>query len=194
LVISSVHSGRNQPLVGRSLAEIADLRGTEPAETLLVLIDEEDNQVAAVMHNRQEQDMRFFLRQSRAMIGSDGRAISPTGPWAATKPHPRFYGTYPRILGRYVREEGVLDLETAIYKMTGFPAQRLGLKDRGHIADGLVADLVLFDPQTVIDRATFEDPHQYPVGIPYVFVAGEAVVRAGQHTQLRPGRVLRRGA
>jgi N-acyl-D-aspartate/D-glutamate deacylase len=193
LVLSSVQSQHNQPLVGRSLSQIADLRASEPAEVLLALIDEEENQVAAVMHNRQEQDMRFFLRQPQAMIGSDGRAISPTGPWAATKPHPRFYGTYPRILGRYVREERVLDLETAVYKMTGFPAQRLGLKDRGCIAEGLIADLVLFDPQTVIDRATFEKPHQYPVGIPYMFVAGKAVVRAGEHTQARPGRVLRRG-
>jgi N-acyl-D-aspartate/D-glutamate deacylase len=125
---------------------------------------------------------------------SDGTAISRDGIWSVTKPHPRCYGTFPRILGRYVRDHQVLSLETAVYKMSGFPAQRLGLRDRGRIAEGLAADLVVFDPESVIDRATFEEPHQYPDGIPYVFVNGEAIVANGGHTGARPGRVLRRGA
>ena len=148
----------------------------------------------AVVHNRVESDIRFFMGHPQAMIGSDGNAISPDGHYKDFKPHPRFYGPYPRILGRYVREQpAVLSLEEAVYKMAGFPAQRMGFKQRGRVEEGLIADLVVFDPDTVIDNATFEEPHQYPTGIPYVFVAGEAVIDGGKHTGARPGRVLRNG-
>ncbi len=194
LVIAYVRSERNRDLVGRSLAALAESRQADPADSLLALIDEEDNYVNAVMHNRIESDVRFFLSHPQAMFGSDGRAISPHGPYANAKPHPRFYGTYPRILGRYVREQQLMSLETAIYKMTAFPAERLRLRERGQLAEGLAADVVIFDPHTVMDRSTFEDPHQYPVGIPHVFVNGEAIVSNGRHTGARPGRVLRRGA
>ena len=195
LVLSNISTDANQDLVGLSIGQVAERRKADPYETLLALIDEEDNRVGIVMHNRTESDIRFFLGHEAAMIGSDGNAISPTGSQSVDQPHPRFYGTFPRVLGRYVREEpSVLSLEVAIRKMTGLPAERLTLKDRGLIAEGLVADIVLFDPDTVIDRATFEAPHQYPVGIPYVFVAGTAVVDGGTHTGARPGRVLRRGA
>ena len=147
------------------------------------------------VHNRDEGDVRYFLSHDLAMIGSDGRAVSPDGPYATALPHPRFYGTYPRILGRYVREEpALLTLESAINKMTGLPAARMGMKERGLVKEGLVADLVIFDPDTVIDNATWEDPHQYPTGIPYVLVNGVAVVDCGKHTGTMPGTVLRRGA
>jgi N-acyl-D-aspartate/D-glutamate deacylase len=195
LVLSEISTDANQGLVGLSVGEVAEQRKADPYDTMLDLMDEEDNRVAIVMHNRTESDIRFFLGHEAAMIGSDGNAISPTGRQSVDQPHPRFYGTYPRVLGRYVREQpSVLSLEAAVRKMTGLPAERLTLKDRGLIAEGLVADLVLFDADTVIDRATFEDPHQYPVGIPYVFVNGTAVVDGGVHTGARPGRVLRRGA
>ncbi|MSP12796.1 MAG: D-aminoacylase [Chloroflexi bacterium] len=192
LVISDVHTARNQHVIGQSLAQIAQERKADAADTLLALIDEEDNYVRAVMHNRVEGDARFFLSHPQTMIGSDGKAISPTGQYATAKPHPRFYGTFPRILGRYVRDTPLFSLETAIYKMTGFPAQRLGLKERGLIAPNLYADVVIFNPDTVIDRATFENPQQYPVGISYVFVNGQPIVAQGRHTGARPGRVLRR--
>ena len=154
--------------------------------------------------NRDEGDVRFFMGHEAAMFGSDGYAYSPTGPLAtasgdhsathlAGKPHPRNFGTYPRILGRYVRQQGVLSLEAAVHKMTGLPARRLTLRDRGLVEQGLVADLTLFDPETVIDRATFDDPKQFPDGIPYVFVAGEPIIAEGKHTGATPGRVLRRG-
>jgi len=193
IVISTIRSEANRKWLGHSLAQIAEMRGLEPADALLTLVDEEDNYVAAVMHNRIEDDMRSFMTQPMAMIGSDGRAISPDGPYGKSRPHPRFYGTYPRILGRYVRDERVLSLEAAIHKMTGMPAQRLGLSDRGRIAEGMVADVVVLDPRTVIDRATFEAPHQYAEGIAHLFVHGEAVITDGRHTGARPGRVLRRG-
>jgi len=158
------------------------------------LLYEENGSVPTRVHNRVEEDVRYFMGHDLAMIGSDGRAVSPHGPYKNALPHPRFYGTYPRILGRYVREEpAVLTLENAIYKMTGFPAQRLHMKDRGLVKEGLTADLVVFDPATVIDNSTWEDPHQYPDGIPYVLVKGIPVVDEGVHTGARPGRVLRRG-
>ncbi len=194
LVLSHVVTDANRGLVGLSLAQVAELRKADPMDTLLDLIDEEDNHVGVVAHNRTEEDMRVFLTHPQSMIGSDGRAISPTGRWSVDKPHPRFYGTYPRILGRYVRDEPVVSLETAIYKMSGFPAARVGINDRGRIEEGLAADLVVFDPDTVIDRSTFEDPHNLAGGIPHVIVGGEAVVSDGVHTGARPGKVLRRGS
>ena len=180
-------------MVGKSVEQIAAERGQDPLETFLDLIEEEDNHVGAVAHNRVESDVRFFLTHPLAMIGSDGNAISPTGVHAGEKPHPRFYGTYPRILGRYVREQSLMSLETAVHKMTGMPAARLRLPDRGRVAEGAVADLVVFDPDSVIDHSTFEDPHQLSEGVRHVFVQGEAVISDGVHTGARPGRVLRRG-
>jgi N-acyl-D-amino-acid deacylase len=193
-VISNVSSDANRGVIGLPLTEVAESRGVSPAEAALQLIEEEEDAVMAVVHNRVESDIRFFMGHPQAMIGSDGNAVSPEGHYAAYKPHPRFYGTYPRILGRYVREQpSVLTLEEAVYKMAGFPAKRLNLKDRGLLKEGRVADVTVFDPDTVVDNATFEDPHQFPTGIPHVLVAGEPVVLNGKHTGARPGRVLRRG-
>jgi N-acyl-D-amino-acid deacylase len=119
------------------------------------------------------------------MIGSDGV------PAAGSKPHPRLYGCFPRILGHYVREEKVIDLPTAIHKMTGLPAAKFGFNGRGAVREGAVADLVVFDPATIADLATYEDPRRFPAGIRAVFVNGTAVARDGQHTGARPGRALR---
>ena len=194
-VISNTNSRENRSLIGYNLEEVAEMRGVEPAEATLQLIQEENDGIMAVVHNRVESDIRFFMSHPQAMIGSDGNAISPNGLYKSFKPHPRFYGPYPRILGRYVREQpSVLTLEEAVYKMSGFPAERMGFKQRGYVKEGLAADLVLFDPDTVIDNATYEDPHQYPTGIPYVFVDGEPIIEEGQHTGARPGRVLRNGS
>ena len=193
-VISYVKTEANRDIVGKSVEQIAADREQDPRETYLGLIDEEDNQVGAVVHNRVESDVRFFLSHPLAMIGSDGNAISPTGAHSHEKPHPRFYGTYPRILGRYVREQSLMSLETAVRKMTGMPAERLHLRDRGLVEEGFVADLAIFDPDEVIDRSTFDDPHQLSEGVRHVLVNGELVVSEGKHTGARPGRVLRRGA
>ena len=192
MFITYVGSDTNTDVVGRSLADISEDRGVDPREVVLSLIDEENDEVGVVGHNRVESDVRFFMQYEHAMIGSDGRAVSPTGPWADDMTHPRYYGCYPRILGRYVREDGVLSLETAIYKMSGFPADRLGLRDRGRIAEGLSADVVVFDPDTVIDHATFEDPQQLSTGVTHLYVNGHAVVSDGAHTGATPGKVLRR--
>ena len=192
IIVSYVKTEANLEFVGKSIEQIAAERGQDPHETYLALIDEEDNGVGAVVHNRVESDVRYFLTHPLAMIGSDGNAISPTGVHSNEKPHPRFYGTYPRILGCYVREQSLMSLETAVRKMTGMPAERLRLDDRGRVEEGLVADLTIFDPDEVIDRSTFEDPHQLAEGVHHVLVNGEAVISDGAHTGARSGRVLRR--
>lgn len=193
-VISNTNTEENRGLIGYNLEEIAEMRSVEPAEATLQLIEEEEDGIMATVHNRVESDIRFFMSHPQAMIGSDGNAVSPDGLYKNFKPHPRFYGPYPRILGQYVREQpAVLTLEEAVYKMAGFPAKRMSFKDRGYVKQGLAADLVLFNPDTVIDNATFEDPHRYPTGVPYVFVAGELVIDEGRHMGTRPGKVLRNG-
>ena len=192
--VAYIHSEANSHLVGMNIAEIAEERGIEPAEAVLQVMVEENGSVPTRVHNRIESDVRYFMGHELAMIGSDGRAVSPNGPYKNALPHPRFYGTYPRILGRYVREQpAVLTLENAIHKMAGFPAQRMGMKDRGLVKEGLTADIVVFDPETVIDNSTWEDPHRFASGIPYVLVKGVPVIDEGKHTHARPGKVLRRG-
>ncbi|MCH7642189.1 MAG: D-aminoacylase [Chloroflexi bacterium] len=193
-VVATVASKKNSSLVGKTLAEIAGMRGVDGIEAMLMLIDEEDNEISEIMHNRVEGDIRFFMGYDHAMIGSDGRAIDRSGIWESSLPHPRFYGTFPRVLGRYVREKPLISLETAVHKMTGMPARRLGLSDRGLLREGAIADIVVFDPATVNDTATFKEPHRYAAGMPHVMVNGEFVIRDGRHTGARPGRVLQRGA
>jgi N-acyl-D-amino-acid deacylase len=132
------------------------------------------------------------LKHPAMMIGTDGAGLAVTGPLSRGKPHPRNYGTFPRVLGRYVREMSVMPLEEAVWKLTGLPAAKLGWQNRGLVKKGYSADLVVLDPQTVSDRATYQEPHQYPVGIHHVLVNGELVIRDGVHTQARPGLVLGR--
>jgi N-acyl-D-amino-acid deacylase len=191
LLITEVGNEDSKQYLGASLQQLADDWHVDGAEVCIELIRRERNRVGVVMFNRDEQDVRYFVQHPLSMIGSDGSSVAPYGPFVDTKPHPRFYGTFPKILGRYVRDEPLLSLEQAVHKMTGVPATRFGLTDRGTVAPGQMADLVVFDPATVTDRATFESPHQYPVGIDHVFVAGQAVVRDGEHTGALPGRVLR---
>ena len=177
---------------GKNVQQIADEWGIDPQEAFLRLIDISEDGVSAVMFNRTEEDMQHFLAHPLGMIGSDGNSVAADGPYSSAKLHPRYYGTFPRVLGRYVRDVKVLSLEQAVHKMTGKPAARLGLKDRGIVAPGYVADLTLFDPATVADRATFQEPHQYPAGIPHVMVNGRWVIRDGEHTGALPAGVLLR--
>jgi dihydroorotase/N-acyl-D-amino-acid deacylase len=143
---------------------------------------------SAIYHVMDDADVERIMRHPQTMIASDGRLTRP----GDGHPHPRWYGTFPRVLGHYVREKRVLSLEQAVRKMTGMPAARLGLADRGAIREGAFADLVVFDPATIADRATYERPHQYPAGIDVVLVNGTPVVDAGRYTDARAGRVLRR--
>jgi N-acyl-D-amino-acid deacylase len=142
----------------------------------------------AIYHVLDEGDVRRILAHPHTAVASDGRLSTP----GDGHPHPRAYGTFPRVLGHYVREERVLTLEAAVHKMSGMPAARMGLTDRGVLREGAHADLAIFDPATVADRATFQAPHQYPAGIPFVIVNGRVVVDGGRYTGTRAGRVLRR--
>jgi N-acyl-D-aspartate/D-glutamate deacylase len=145
-----------------------------------------------VLFYRTDDDVSAFLRHPLAVVGSDGNAIALEQ--TSAKPHPRCFGTFPRVLGRYVRERAIVDLPDAIRKMTSEPARRLGIRDRGSIAVGQAADLVVFDPATIGDRATFEHPAEAPVGISHVMVNGTFVLTDGSLTGCRPGTVLRRVA
>ncbi len=182
----------DRTLEGGTLADWAAREG-RPADARsgaeLVLEAMRRGGASAIYHVMDEGDVERIMRHPQVAIASDGRLVTP----GDGHPHPRWYGTFPRVLGHYVREKGVLTLEDAVRKMTSLPADRLGLGDRGRIAEGARADLVLFDARTVIDRATFEEPHQYPEGVPWVFVNGVAVVENGSYTTARPGQVLRKG-
>jgi N-acyl-D-aspartate/D-glutamate deacylase len=141
-----------------------------------------------------EADVQTILRSPDILVGSDGTSLAPYGVTSQGKPHPRFYGTFARILGHYVRELGLLSLPQAIYKMTGGCAAALGLIERGVLREGYWADITLFDPQTIDDVATYDDPHQYAQGIATVIVNGEVAIDAGEHTGALSGQVLRRGS
>jgi dihydroorotase/N-acyl-D-amino-acid deacylase len=141
-----------------------------------------------IFHVISEEDVRRIMKHPMTMIASDGRLSVP----GKGHPHPRAYGTFPRVLGHYVREEKVLTLSQALYKMTALPAQRMGLKDRGTLKVGNYADITMFNPQTIKDQSTFENPHQYPVGIPYVLINGKVVVDHGVYKDLRAGKILRK--
>jgi N-acyl-D-amino-acid deacylase len=174
--------------VGKTLGAIARERGdSDPADTALDLMVEQDGQVGLVMFYMSEEDVTLGIQSPLTTISSDGTAIDPD--WEG-QPHPRYFGTFPRVLGHYVREKGALPLEEAIAKMTSHAAAKLGIEDRGRIAQGMWADIVVFDPERIIDRATFGDSKQYPEGIDYVLVNGVMVIEEGDHTGATPGRVV----
>ena len=185
ILITTVKSDANRRFAGLTIGEISDLRNSSPVDAVLDLLVEERCAAGMVVFSMDEADVRTVMASPYTMIGSDGL-------FQLGNPHPRIYGTYPRILGRYVREDGLLTLEEAVRKMTSFPAQRLGLHNKGVLRPGADADIVVFDPDTVIDRGTFRDPNQYPVGIEYVLVNGCVSVSEGQFTGETAGQVLRK--
>lgn len=192
IVISRVKSEKNRPAVGKSLVEIAEMRATNPVDALLRLLEEEEVRVGFIGHGMSPENVEMVLSHPLVMIGSDGSSMAPRGKAARSRPHPRSYGAYARVLSYYVRERQLFDLQTAVKKMTSMPADQLGIKDRGRIARGMKADLVAFDAANVKDTATFENPHQYAEGIKHVLVNGKLVVENGKHTGAKPGQILRK--
>ncbi|MGE0816606.1 MAG: amidohydrolase family protein [Vicinamibacterales bacterium] len=182
----------NRKYEGMRVAEAAKAAGADPFDFVFDLLASTRGTVGCVYFIMSEDDVRLALKQPWVAIGSDGSALSIEGPLRSGVPHPRNFGTFPRVLAKYVRDEGVLTLEEAVRKMTSLPASSLKLADRGTVAPGQWADLVIFDPATVADTATFEQPFAYPVGIDTVIVNGQVVLDEGTHTGTRPGRVLRR--
>ncbi len=192
VLITSVGRAENQDYIGRRVSEIVARNGQDPFEFVRELLIAENGSVGMVGFGMSEEEIASVLTHPLVMVASDGGAAAVSGPLSETTPHPRYYGTFPRVLGKYCREETLFDLPTAVHKMTGLPARRLGLADRGRIDVGLVADLVVFDPDTIIDRADFMNPHQYAQGIESVLVNGAVVIDGGEHTGTLPGKVLRK--
>ncbi|HXU91515.1 MAG TPA: D-aminoacylase [Methylomirabilota bacterium] len=184
------YCARRKDAEGKRLSEIAAARGMDPLDAALELIVDEAGKAYMILFQLDEADLRRALVHPHVMIGSDGSALAPYGALGEGKPHPRSYGTFPRVLGEYTREKRVLSLPQAIHKMTGLPARRLNLKHRGVIREGAKADLVVFDARRVADAATYQDPHRYPGGIEHVIVNGRFVIKDGEHTGSLPGRVL----
>ena len=177
---------RHPEYEGKTLQDLCEQFGLPAEAAAQRVLDEEGRGVVVVLETMDEADVRTVMRHRTTMIGSDGV------PAAGAKPHPRLYGTFPRVLGRYARAEGLLPLAEAVYRMTGFPATKFRLPERGFVRAGFYADLVVFDPATIMDTGTYADPRQYPAGMRHVFVNGVPVMRDGRHSGARPGRALRR--
>jgi N-acyl-D-amino-acid deacylase len=184
-------SEKLKPLAGKTVAEIAKMRGTDPLETVLDLVVEDEARIGALYFLMSEENVAKQLRLPWVAFGSDAGSMAPEGVFLKSSTHPRSYGTFARFLGKYVREEKVATLPEAIRRLSNLPASNLGLDRRGRLAPGFYADVVVFDPATIADRATYEKPHQYAVGVRDVFVNGVAVLRDGEHTGAKPGRALR---
>jgi dihydroorotase/N-acyl-D-amino-acid deacylase len=189
VMVASVQKPENKGFEGKRMDEVAKMMGKDPVDALCDLLISENGSAGAVYFGIDEPDVELAMKQPWVGFGSDGSAVNPEMTFVG-RPHPRFYGTFPRVLGYYVRQKKVITLPDAIRKMTSLPAQITGLNDRGLLRPGMAADVVVFNPNSVADRATFEDPLQYPVGIPYVVVNGQVVIDNSKHTGAKPGRVL----
>jgi N-acyl-D-amino-acid deacylase len=188
--IASVPADKDQSLVGKRLSQVAAERKKDNWETLFAVLTENDGRVGALYHMMSEDDVKAAMQFPWVSVGTDSSAIKPEGELGRGQPHPRSYGTFPRILGRYVRDENVLSLPEAIRKMTSLAASQMKIAERGTLKEGYFADVVIFDQKTVADTATYEKPHQYPAGIETVIVNGVVTVRNGEHTGAHAGRSL----
>jgi N-acyl-D-amino-acid deacylase len=180
-----------KPLTGRTLAEVARKRGATPAETAIDLVVEDGSRVQCVYFVMSEENVRRKVALPWVTFGSDGESMAPEGVFLLQGTHPRSYGNFARLLGRYVRDEGLITLEEAVRRLTSLPADNLRITDRGRLVPGAFADVVVFDPAAVQDHATYEEPHRYSTGVLHVWVNGEQVLRDGEHTGALPGRVVR---
>jgi N-acyl-D-amino-acid deacylase len=192
VVISSVYTDKNKKYEGKNILECSKEAGQEPYEFMRDLLIQEDARVSMIAFFASEDNLRRILAHPLVVVGADGAAVAPYGVLGKGKPHPRLYGSFSRMLGKYVREEKILSLPLAIQKMSSTTAHKFGIKERGQIREGYYADLVSFDPDKVIDKASWQNPHQYPEGILDVVVNGEVVIHSGEHSGKLPGSILRK--
>jgi N-acyl-D-amino-acid deacylase len=190
ILLSGFKSDKLKPLTGKSLAEVAKMRGKDPVETAMDLISEDESRIDCIYFLMSDENVKKEITKPWISFGSDEASQAPEGNFLKSNCHPRAYGNFARVLGKYTREEKVLTLEQAVRKLSGLPATNLGLDHRGFVQEGMFADVVVFDPATVGDRATFEKPHQYSVGMKHVFVNGTQVLKDGEHTGVKPGRAV----
>ncbi len=192
IFISDVKVDEWKDVEGKNVDEITKIKGkADPRDTIFDMLLENEGEVGITVSSMGEEDIRRIMKNKYTSIGTDGWGVAPEGIMAYGKPHPRFYGTFPRIIRKYVKEEGLLTLEEAVRKMTSLSAQKLGLFDRGLIREGMWADITIFDYERIYDKATFEEPHQFSEGIEYVIVNGEIVVEKGKQNTNMPGRVIK---
>jgi len=190
ILFASFKTEKLKPLTGKTLAEVARMRGKDPVETIMDLVLEDRSRIGTIYFLMSEDNIKKQIRQPWVSFGSDAASIAPEGVFLRSSAHPRAYGNFARLLGKYVREEKVISLAEAVRRLSGLPATNLGLDHRGFLKEGMFADVVVFDPQTIADRATFENPHQLAVGVKHVFVNGVQVLKDGEHTGAKPGRAL----
>ncbi|MEY2558257.1 MAG: N-acyl-D-amino-acid deacylase, partial [Verrucomicrobiota bacterium] len=190
ILLVGFKSEKLKSLTGKSLAEVARSRGKDPIETIMDLILEDRSRIDSIYFLMSEENIRKEIAKPWVSFGSDEASQAPEGVFLKSNPHPRAYGNFSRVLGRYVREEKIISLAEAAKRLSGLPATNLGLDHRGFIQEGMFADVVVFDPATIADRATFEKPHQYATGMKHVFVNGVQVLKDGEHTGNKPGRAL----
>jgi N-acyl-D-amino-acid deacylase len=190
IILVGFKSEKLKPLTGKSLAEVAKMRGKDPIDTAMDLVAEDESRIGAVYFMMSEENVKKEIAKPWISFGSDEASQAPEGVFLKSNPHPRAYGNFARVLGKYVRDEKVIPLPEAIRRLSALPATNLGLDHRGFLKEGMFADVVVFDPATIADHATFEKPQQYATGVKHVFVNGVQVIKDGEHTGAKPGRAL----
>ncbi len=190
ILLVGFKSDKLKPLTGKTLSEVAKMRGKDPITTIMDLIAEDESRISTIYFVMSEENVKKEMAKSWISFCSDEASQAPEGVFLKSNPHPRAYGSFARVLGKYARDEKVISMSEAIRRLSGFPATNLGLDRRGFLKDGMFADVVVFDPATIADRATFEKPHQYAVGMKHVFVNGVQVIKDSEHTGAKPGRAL----
>ena len=190
ILLVGFKSEKLKSFTGKSLAEVAKMRGKDPIETIMDLISEDESRIGTIYFLMSEENVKKELAKPWISFGSDEASQAPEGVFLKSNPHPRAYGNFARVLGKYARNEKVITLPEAVRRLSALPATNLGLDHRGFVQDGMFADVVVFDPATIADRATFDKPHQYAVGMKHVFVNGVQVLKDGEHTGAKPGRAL----
>ena len=191
LILVGFKNSELREYTGKTLAEVSEMRGTSPEETAIDLVIEDGSRVGTVYFLMSEENVKKQLKLPYITFGSDAGALATEDVFLNSNPHPRAYGNFARLLGKYVRDEKVIHIEEAIHKLTGMATSRLGIEKRGLLKKGYFADMVIFDPETIADRATFTEPHQYAVGVNHVWVNGVQVLKEGEHTGAFPGRFIK---